>query len=133
MSAPGQSSEPHLVGVFELRGQAVQTIGLFKRSQIFSLNILDQSNFKSLCVVSRFFDAGHFPQSGSARRVIAPFAGDQVVAILARHKPHQQRLQHALLAHRIGKFSQIADSLARLSGLGRTCSTGIIRPMAAPL
>src|SRR5712671_1291700 len=63
-----------LMRVLELCSQAMQTVRLFKRSQIFALNILDQSDLKSLCVVSRLFDAGHFPQSRSTRRVIPPLA-----------------------------------------------------------
>jgi len=46
--------------------------------------------------------------------VVAPLPGNYVVAVLARHKAHQQWLQHAFLAYGLGEFAQVPDGFARL-------------------
>src|SRR5438477_388223 len=105
------------VRVFKLCAQTVQPICFFKRREVFSLNILDQPDFERLRVVGGLFDARHFAQPRSARRMITPLAGDDMKAVLARDVAHQQRLQYALFANRLREFAQVPKRLARLVGI----------------
>ena len=114
--------------VFELRTQAVQSISFFKWRQVFPLNIFDQTDFEGFRVVGGLFDAGHFAQPRRARRMVAPLAGDDVEAVLSRHKTHQQRFQYALFANRVRKVAQVAK---RLAGLVRI-RADLVHPNHAP-
>ena len=91
-------------------GQALQAVGFFKRRQVLALQVFDQREFQRFGVVGDFFDARNFAQSRGARSVVAALAGNDVVAIVARHEAHQQRLQHALFLDGVGEFAQIAQT-----------------------
>src|SRR5258708_18530335 len=103
-----------LMGVLKLRREPMQPVRFFKRSQILSLNILDESALERLRIISGLLDPRDFAQSPRARRVLAPLASNDVVTIRPRNKSHQQRIPHALLAHRLSQVPQITDGLPRL-------------------
>ncbi len=104
--------------VFKLLGEALQAVRFFKRRQVLALQIFDQREFQRFGVVRDFLDARNFAQSRRARSVVAPLAGNNVVAIVARHEAHEQRLQHALLFDGFREFAQIAQEFPGLIGVG---------------
>src|SRR5580704_17571220 len=106
------------VRVLKLLGEALQAVGFFKRGQVLALQVFDEREFQRFSVVGDFFDAGNFAQSRGARGVIAALAGNDVVAIVARQKAHQQRFQHALFLYGFGEFAQVAQEFPRLVGVG---------------
>jgi hypothetical protein len=107
-----------VMGVIEMLGQALQAVSLFKGRQVLALQVFDKSEFQRFGVVGDFFDAGDFPQACGARGVVAALAGNDVVAIVARHEAHQQRFEHALFLDGVGEFAQISQHLAGLIGVG---------------
>ena len=106
------------VRVVKLLGEALQAVGFFKRRQVLALQIFDQREFQRFGVVGDFLDARNFAQSRGARGVVAALAGNDVVAIVARHEAHEQRFQHALFFDGFGEFAQIAQEFAGLIGVG---------------
>ena len=100
--------------VFELRGQAVETVGFLKRGQVLALDVFDQRQLEGFRVVGDLFDAGHLAQPRRAGSVVAALAGDDVIALFARDIADEQRLQHTLLADRLRQFAQISQRFARL-------------------
>ena len=71
----------------------------FSRCKIF-----DERQFEHRAVVGLADDDGHFGQLQKLRRAPAAFAGDQFK--LAAALAHDERLDNALFADRIGQFAQ---------------------------
>ena len=103
--------------VVEMIGKPLQAVGFFKGREVLALEILDQRQLERFRIVGNLLDAGKLMQARGFRSMIATLTGNNVVGIFARDVAHQQRLQHALLADRIGKFANIADEFARLIGI----------------
>ena len=96
-------------------------LGLFQRIQVRALDVLDDRDFEHLDVVHLVDHDRHLGQARRLRRAPAAFASDNLPdAVLARLGPHQDRLQHPLVADRGGQFLQIllAEGLARLVRIG---------------
>ena len=74
---------------------------LFQRIQVFALNILDNRDFERSVVV-QLPDQGRYDgQARLLRRPPAPLTGDDFIRVrIAGRGPHQDRLQHALVADR---------------------------------
>ncbi len=106
-----------VVRVVEVIGEPLQAVGFFEGREVLALEILDQRKFERFRIVGDFLDAGKLVQARGFRSMIAALTGNNVVGIFARDVANQQRLQHALLANRIGKFANIADKFARLIGI----------------
>ncbi|OIQ68146.1 hypothetical protein GALL_502640 [mine drainage metagenome] len=91
---------------------------LFHRIEIFALNVLDDRDFERVRIADIDRHDRHLVQAGDLRRTPAALAGDDLVAILrAAHRPHHDRLDHAMLLDRIGEFAEfgIGEFAARIA------------------
>src|ERR1700733_5603768 len=77
-------------------------LSFFERCQIFALEVLDQRDLQHLGIAENADQHRHLVQPGALRRAPAPLTGDQLERRASLvDRPHEQRLQDPLLAHRL--------------------------------
>ena len=116
------------MGHVELVDQALDAAGFFQRVEVLALDVLDQRHRQRGLVGDLAHQAGHLDEPGDLRRAPAPFAGDDLVRVLG-HRPHHDRLHHALGLDRGSELLQRARVHARarlvLAGLQRDRGQGL--------
>ncbi len=92
---------------------------LLERGDVLALQVLDDRDLERGLVVELGHDGGDRLALCQARGAPAPLAGDQLV--LRAHRPHQDRLQHAVLPDGIGELGQrvLLVGEARLRRVGQ--------------
>ena len=97
------------LAAFEFVGQRVIALRLFHRIEVFALHVLDDHDLECVAVADVDRDDRHLVQAGELRGAPAAFAGDDLVAILrALHRPHHDRLDHAMLLDGGRKFAEFS-------------------------
>ena len=95
------------LAAFELVRQRVIALRLFHRIEVFALHVLDDRDFECVAVTDLDRNDRHFVQAGELRGTPAAFAGNDLVAILrALHRPHHDRLDHAMLLDGTGELAE---------------------------
>src|SRR5579885_697790 len=110
-----------LLRVAELLHEPAVALGFLERAQILALDVLDEGDFERFAVLEFADDDRDFVELCHLRRAPAPLAGDDLVGVRRlRMAPHEKRLQHALLADRLGERLQrlLVEALARLEAAG---------------
>ena len=109
-----------VLAAFEFVGQRVIAARLFHRVEIFALHVLDDHDLQRVVVADIDRHDRHVMQAGALRGAPAPLAGDDLEAIRrALHRPHDDRLDHAMLpdrmprAHRV-RHRKIPARIARI-------------------
>ena len=92
---PGQI----LRGMPELLDQPTVAIRLFDCIEVLPLNVLDERELQRLPIVKRANDDRHLMQLGALCGTPASFAGDDLITLACRFRPHQDRLHNAVLAN----------------------------------
>ncbi len=106
-----------LLGAAEPVDQRLVAEGLLHRVQVGALDVFDDGDLQHVEVVQLAHQHRHRVQPGALGRAPAPLArNDLILARSAGGGPHQDRLQHALLADRRGQLLQLgfAEAAARL-------------------
>ncbi len=95
--------------------ELLEGTGLFQRTQILALDVLDERHRHRLPVVHIAHNRRHGVQAGALRGTPAAFAGDDLVAA-GGPRAHDHRLDHALRANGLRQFVNafFADVAARL-------------------
>ena len=104
------AAAPHRLGHGFMREaefvhQALQTLGLFNRIEVFALDVFNQTHRQRRFVADAFNHHRNFGQTRQLAGTPTAFAGNQFVlrqAVLA----HNNRLNHALRLNRIGQLLQ---------------------------
>src|ERR1700722_10290387 len=105
----------------ELLHQPAVAFCLFERGQVLALDILNERNLEGLTVVELANDDRDLVKLGELRRAPAALAGDDLVgAGVVRMATHQDRLQYAFVADRLGESLQrgLVEVAARLEPAG---------------
>jgi hypothetical protein len=103
--------------VREFFHQAAIALGLLERGEILALDVLDEGDLEGVAIVELLDDDRHFMKLRELRGAPAPLAGDDLVGVGSLGMAaHEERLQHALLADRVGKRAQrvVIEAAARL-------------------
>ena len=89
--------------------------GLLERVQVLALQVFNERELHDLAFGKIAHHGGHFLHAGHAGGAPAPFPGHDLVAA-ADQRPHQQRLQHAVLGNGLGQLGEgsVVEVLARL-------------------
>ena len=126
-----------VLAAFEFVGERVIALRLFHRVEVFALHVLDDRDLERVAVADIDRDDRHFVQAGELRGAPAAFAGDDLEAVLrALHRPHHDRLDHAVLLDRSRRARRVRHrkrSRRGLRGLGFRNSIGTLRCAARPL
>ena len=95
------------LAAFEFVRERVIALRLFHRVEVFALHVLDDHDLERVSVADFDGDDRHLMQAGELRGAPAAFAGDDLVAVLrALHRPHHDRLDHAMLLDGTGEFAE---------------------------
>jgi hypothetical protein len=104
-----------VLGLVEVVDQPAIALRLVDRRQVGALQVLDQSKLQGVEIVEAAHDDRYLVQLRLLRCPPAPFAGDDLVGVRhAAHRAHQDRLQQAVLAHRIDQHVELLEVGARL-------------------
>ncbi len=106
---------------FELVGESVIALRLLHRVEVFALDVFDDHDLERIGVADIDRHDRHFVQPGDLRRAPAPLACDDLIPILhAAHRPHHDRLDHAVLLDRVGELAElgVGKIAARIARIG---------------
>ena len=92
--------------------------GLIERREVLALQILDDRDLECRVVVELLHERRDRAEPGSLRRAPAALTGDELEPVAAE-RPHENGLQHAVLADRRGELIQrfLVDRQSRLLGV----------------
>ena len=108
-----------LLGVAELLEQQAIGARLFQRIEVGALDVLDQGDFQRLAIRQFADENRNVMNAGALRGAPAPLARDDFIFSIGE-RAHDDGLQQALVADRLGKFVEIrfGEMLARIVGAG---------------
>ena len=93
------------VGQAEFVGEAFQTLRLFNRIEVFTLQVFNQTHGQRGFVADGFDDDGNFGQTGQLGSAPTTFAGNQFI-LRQTTFAYDNRLDNALRFNGVGQFLQ---------------------------
>src|SRR6185437_14185254 len=96
-------------------------LGLLERGEVLALDVLDQGDLEGGAIVELLDDDRHLVELRELRGAPAPLAGDDLIGVGGVGMPaHEERLEDALLADRIGEGAQrvVVEPASRLEAPG---------------
>ena len=92
------------------------SIGFFRRSNVFTLQVLCDRHFLCFFVRKFGYDSRNFFQTSNNGSTVSAFAKDNLVTVCVCNRTHGDRLQYALLLDAFRKFVQTCfiETLARI-------------------
>ena len=99
-AALADGSRQHLLRMTKFLYQPLEGLRLLERGEVAALEVLDQRELQRLAVAELAHDHRDLVQPGPLRCAPAPLAGHDLVAGRSRGRPHEEGLEHAMLAQR---------------------------------
>src|SRR3569833_1127052 len=102
----------------ELVDEALERRGLFERSEVGALEVIDERALDRALGIDFLDDDRDLVEAGALGRTPSPLAGDQEVALGVRTRPHDERRDHAVRPDRLGELGELrlVELAARLLG-----------------